>query len=126
MPAGFTADGLPIGVELLGRSLDDAKLVSYAYAFEQATHHRRAPLRTPALGGALSAPVTTWQSTNASKTVSAKFSFDPATSELSYEVTVSGIPATELLAATLHRAEKDDIGPASRCWRITHLRRFRE
>jgi Asp-tRNA(Asn)/Glu-tRNA(Gln) amidotransferase A subunit family amidase len=112
MPAGFTADGLPIGVELLGRSLDDAKLVSYAYAFEQATHHRRAPLRTPALGGALSAPVTTWQSTNASKTVSAKFSFDPATSELSYEVTVSGIPATELLAATLHRAEKDDIGPA--------------
>ena len=36
MPAGFTADGLPVGVELLGRAFDDAKLVSYAYAYEQA------------------------------------------------------------------------------------------
>src|SRR5205807_4485579 len=46
MPAGFTGDGLPVGVELLGRAFDDAKLVSYAYAFEQATHRRRAPART--------------------------------------------------------------------------------
>src|SRR5262249_39183027 len=36
VPAGFTSDGLPVGVELMGRAFDDAKLVSYAYAYEQA------------------------------------------------------------------------------------------
>src|ERR1700686_2221336 len=62
VPAGFTADGLPVGVELLGGAFDDAKLVSYAYAYEQATHRRRAPARTPALGGRLTVPLLTWQS----------------------------------------------------------------
>jgi len=33
---GFTADGLPIGIELFGRPFDDAKLVSYAYDYERA------------------------------------------------------------------------------------------
>src|SRR6185369_7036806 len=38
MPGGFTADGVPAGIELMGRAFDDAKLVSYAYAYEQAKH----------------------------------------------------------------------------------------
>ena len=41
MPAGFTADSLPLGVELLGRPLADARLVSFAYDYEQSTHPRR-------------------------------------------------------------------------------------
>ncbi len=49
VPAGFTAAGLPIGVELLGRAFDEARLIGLAYAFEQATHHRRPPDTTPAL-----------------------------------------------------------------------------
>jgi amidase len=85
MPAGFTADGPPVGVELLGRAFDDAKLVSYAYAYEQATHLHRAPARTPALGGGVSIPLVTWQASvrapTATSTASAKFTFDPATSE---------------------------------------------
>jgi amidase len=103
MPAGFTPDGLPVGVELLGRAFDDAKLVAYAYAYEQATHHRKAPSRTPALGTRLSAPLLTWQSN------SAKFTFDLATSNLTYNIKP---PEGELLAATLHRVEKDGNGPA--------------
>ena len=43
VPGGFTADGLPVGVELLGRA------IKFAYAYEQATHHRRPPASTPAL-----------------------------------------------------------------------------
>ncbi|BCK55128.1 amidase [Nocardia wallacei] len=43
VPAGFTDAGLPIGVELLGRPLDDGKLLAMAYAYEQATHHRTPP-----------------------------------------------------------------------------------
>jgi amidase len=103
MPAGFTADGLPVGIELLGRAFDDAKLLSYAYSYERATHRRKAPSRTPALGTRLSSPLLTWQSG------AAKFTFDPATSNLTYNVKP---PEGELLAATLHRAEKDGNGPA--------------
>ena len=49
MPAGFTADSLPIGIELLGRQLADARLVSIAYAYEQTVHPRRPPRLTPPL-----------------------------------------------------------------------------
>ena len=49
MPAGFTPDGLPIGVELLGRPLADTRLVAMAYDYEQAAHPRQAPSTTPAL-----------------------------------------------------------------------------
>jgi amidase len=112
MPAGFTGDGLPVGVELLGRAFDDARLVSYAYSYEQATHHRRAPDRTPPLGGRASVPLVTWQSSvqpsTGSGKVSAKFQFDPATNELSYQVAAEGFAAGEILAATLHRTSKDE------------------
>ena len=50
VPAGFTDDGMPIGLELLGRPFSDPELVGFAFAFEQATHHRGAPATTPAAG----------------------------------------------------------------------------
>jgi amidase len=51
VPAGFTPDGLPVGVELLGRSWSEPQLIKLAYAYEQATNHRRPPPTTPALAG---------------------------------------------------------------------------
>jgi amidase len=47
VPAGFTADGLPVGVELLGRPFAEATLLGLAYAYERATSHRRPPSSTP-------------------------------------------------------------------------------
>ena len=47
VPAGFTTDQLPAGLTFLGRPYDDANMIRFAYAFEQATHHRRAPSSTP-------------------------------------------------------------------------------
>jgi amidase len=44
VPAGFTAAGLPVGLELLGPSWSESSLLSLAYSFEQATRHRRPPL----------------------------------------------------------------------------------
>lgn len=43
VPAGFTDGGLPVGVEFLGREFAEPTLIELAYAYEQATHHRRSP-----------------------------------------------------------------------------------
>ncbi|GAB3241458.1 amidase [Hymenobacter seoulensis] len=51
VPMGFTYDQLPAGLQFLGRSFAEPTLIKYAYAYEQATHHRRAPARFPALPG---------------------------------------------------------------------------
>ena len=37
LPCGFTRQGLPIGLQLIGRWYDDARLMNAAYAYEQAT-----------------------------------------------------------------------------------------
>jgi amidase len=47
VPAGFTRDNLPTGITFLGRPYDDASMIQLAYAYEQATGHRRAPATTP-------------------------------------------------------------------------------
>jgi len=49
VPGGFTPDGLPVGVELLGRAWSEPQLIKFAYAYEQATRHRRPPASTPVL-----------------------------------------------------------------------------
>ena len=49
VPAGFTTDGLPVGIEFMARPFAEATLFRLGYAYEQGTHHRRPPASTPAL-----------------------------------------------------------------------------
>ncbi|MDQ2870971.1 MAG: amidase [Acidobacteriota bacterium] len=42
VPAGF-AFGLPVGISFFGRAWSDATLIRIAYAYEQATRHRKPP-----------------------------------------------------------------------------------
>ena len=49
VPAGFTRDNLPAGIAFLGRSYDDGNMIKLAYAYEQATRHRRPPASTTPL-----------------------------------------------------------------------------
>jgi Asp-tRNA(Asn)/Glu-tRNA(Gln) amidotransferase A subunit family amidase len=50
VPMGYTRGGrLPAGITFFGRAWDEATLIKLAYAYEQATKHRRAPDTTPPL-----------------------------------------------------------------------------
>jgi amidase len=49
VPAGYTRDNLPAGITFLGRPYEDGKMIKLAYAYEQATRHRRPPASTTAL-----------------------------------------------------------------------------
>jgi amidase len=47
VPAGFTRENLPAGITFLGRPYDDANMLRFAYAYEQATQHRKPPECAP-------------------------------------------------------------------------------
>ncbi|WP_435176387.1 amidase [Halorussus sp. AFM4] len=49
VPAGFTDDGLPVGVELIGKPHAEATLLSLAYAYEDVADPRRSPDTAPPL-----------------------------------------------------------------------------
>ncbi len=50
VPMGYTRGGtLPAGLQLFGRAWSEPTLIRLAYAYEQATHHRRPPPATPPL-----------------------------------------------------------------------------
>ncbi len=46
VPCGFTPEGLPVGVQIVGRHQDERGVLQLAYAFEQATAFGK---RKPAL-----------------------------------------------------------------------------
>ncbi len=50
LPAGFSDDGVPVGIEFLARLYDEATLIRLAYAYERAAPHRRLPPTTPPIG----------------------------------------------------------------------------
>jgi Asp-tRNA(Asn)/Glu-tRNA(Gln) amidotransferase A subunit family amidase len=49
VPAGFTTDGMPVGIEFMARPFAEATLLRLGYSYEQGTHHRKPPASTPAL-----------------------------------------------------------------------------
>lgn len=50
VPMGYTHGTLPAGIQLLGRAFAEGDLIRFAYAYEQATHHRHPPAAFPELG----------------------------------------------------------------------------
>jgi Asp-tRNA(Asn)/Glu-tRNA(Gln) amidotransferase A subunit family amidase len=108
MPAGFTDDGLPVGIELLGRAWTEPRLLALAYAFEQATHNRRPPSTTPALVNGKPPAVRTLVVTTGS--VKTTLTFDVTTRRVKYDVmTMAG--ADSAIAAAVHRTGDGSNGP---------------
>jgi Asp-tRNA(Asn)/Glu-tRNA(Gln) amidotransferase A subunit family amidase len=52
VPAGFTSDDLPVGLELMGRPFDESTLIAIAAGYEAHTDHRMLPPTTPPLESA--------------------------------------------------------------------------
>jgi Asp-tRNA(Asn)/Glu-tRNA(Gln) amidotransferase A subunit family amidase len=114
MPAGFTADGLPVSVELLGKAFTDVRLVQLAYAYEQTGARRRAPSTTPALvnGAAPVATPTVVTLRSGSAVVTARITVDPVHNELRWQVTSSD-PAAVSAVVLRRRGGGTIMGPAS-------------
>ncbi|OEH53351.1 aspartyl/glutamyl-tRNA amidotransferase subunit A [Oceanobacillus sp. E9] len=49
IPCGFSSEGLPIGLQIIGNYFDESTVYRTAYAYEQATEHHK---KRPQLGGA--------------------------------------------------------------------------
>lgn len=117
VPAGFSdEDGMPVGLELLGRPFADADLVRIAYAYEQVTRHRRAPLTTPPLGRSrhpvrVDAVVDASAGARAAASVRAECTFDEASRQLAYSISILGVEAGEILFTHIHRGEQGQSGP---------------
>jgi Asp-tRNA(Asn)/Glu-tRNA(Gln) amidotransferase A subunit family amidase len=119
--AGFTAAGLPVAIELLGRPFADVRLVSMGYAFEQLAARRRPPFTTPPLvNGRAPVPISFSTTARAASpaanagTTRARFTYDPTRGTLRYDVAVTGVPAARVQAVALRR--RDDDGRA----RVVH------
>ena len=106
IPAGFTPDGVPVGIELLGEPFEEGKLIAMAYAYEQAVRPRKSPPRTPSLAsGELIRPFE----------ISGDFEghalLDVPTQRLRYDLQWLGVPGDEIIDLKLHKEEKDGAGP---------------
>jgi Asp-tRNA(Asn)/Glu-tRNA(Gln) amidotransferase A subunit family amidase len=118
LPAGFTNDGLPVGLELMGKPFDDAALVAMAYAFEQSPGgaRRRAPLTTPVLLNGRSPGMQSYRASAGAAVVS--FRYDALRSELQYEVTVPASAIRESQAVVLRRTDATGVGGGSPRMRV--------
>lgn len=126
VPAGFARDRLPIGMELIGRTLDDRRLVALAYAFEQGTDHRRDPWSTPPLvdgrapptivmeisgdGAAFDPPV------SSDVAITGRFALDPAPNRLTYAYDLVGVSPDDVYAVVLRRPDRE--GAAGQGWSV--------
>ncbi len=124
VPAGFSDDGLPIGVELLGGAFSEQDLLSLGYAIEQTLKARRAPFSTPALvGGKAPAPLTAavrldYQAATGSNSrepglkADLKLTYDETTSRLRYAIGVDAAGRDRLIGVWIHAGTVEKPGAA--------------
>ncbi len=110
IPAGFTTDGLPIALELLGGAWEEAKLLKYAFAWEQATKPRRPPFSTPPLVKGVAPAPTAADLAIGSATV--KFTYDTTSGALRFDAATAKLtPTDRVIGLVIHRSDGDKPGP---------------
>jgi amidase len=118
VPAAWSEDGLPIGMDLLGRPWTEAQLLSLGFGIEETLKLRRAPFSTPALvDGKPPAPAgyhmgIVGGTTMASELeVGFKLEYDRTTSRLTYEANIQK-GRDSIIGIWLHRGTKEQPGAA--------------
>ncbi len=110
---------MPVGVELLGRAFAEPELITLAYAYEQATHHRRPPVTTPRLANPPDPLTFEVETTGAEEPAAsaigpsarARFTLDWYTLDLRYSRSVAGVLDPDVLGVHIHRGTPDAPGP---------------
>jgi amidase len=113
IPAGFSSDGVPIGLELLGPAFAEGPLLRVAYAWEQTTHPRVPPFSTPTLvNGAAPAPVRIETMVKGTTSTAARIvlNYDRTTGVVRYDASTSGLADDRVIALTLQRTEGEKPG----------------
>ncbi len=106
VPAGFTDDGVPVGMDLLGRDFSDAELLSIGFSLEQLLKLRRTPFSTPALeNGRAPAP-------RRFVTPIGEFTYDMPAGTLAYRSNPERLKAERVTAIWIHRGDEQKPGAA--------------
>jgi Asp-tRNA(Asn)/Glu-tRNA(Gln) amidotransferase A subunit family amidase len=125
MPAGFTTDGLPVGLELMAGAWAEATLLKYAFAWEQSAKTRRPPFSAPPLvkgrapepiGLVLGSTSGISGEPTPARTFKLELHYDRTTGALRYDASATTATTDRVLALTLQRSEGDKPGPI-----IAHL-----
>ncbi|MFN7918264.1 MAG: amidase family protein [Vicinamibacterales bacterium] len=123
VPAGFTADGLPVGMDLLGGAFQEEALLKVGYALEQRRGSRRAPFSTPPLQGGqppaprtatarFPLPVSSAAGARSTSGAVVTLGSDPTTSQLSYRIDVDASVRDRLSAIWIHEGTTAKPGAA--------------
>ncbi len=107
VPAGFTPDGLPVGIEFLAGPFGEGRLLALAYAWEQTVKPRRPPSRTPSLVS--DQPV--YPFVLDAKTASGQLRLDRPAQTLHFALQVPGAGEAEILDIKVHRGPAGANGP---------------
>jgi amidase len=110
VPAGFSTDEVPVGIDLLGGAFAEQDLLSLGYSIEATLEMRRPPFSTPRLvAGKRPAPRTT---TASSSGAVVNLSYDESTSRLQYTLSVPPAGGVQLSAVWIHAGTVDKPGAA--------------
>lgn len=110
LPAGFTADGVPIGLELLGPAFSEHRLIALGSAVEKTLDARRRPFSTPPLTGGR-APSPRGASVSV-QGATIDLTYDETTSRLRYTVSLNAPQKTRPAAVWLHMGTPAKPGAA--------------
>jgi hypothetical protein len=107
LPAGFTDDGVPAGIELLARPFEEGMLVTIGFDYERIAAPRVPPSRTPSL---ISGSLTHDFELDA-RNVSGRLRLDVPTQTLGYRLGIKGIRRQDITAIRVHRGGAGESGP---------------
>lgn len=122
VPAGFSDDGVPVGMDLLGGAFKEQDLLSLGFSIEQILKLRRQPFSTPALvGGKPPAPrmtTATFHTKASSRSADPEFgavvslSYDESTSRLDYMLRIDRSGRDQISAVWIHAGTAEKPGAA--------------